>query len=44
METQLFYGLKDKQLCFRLRESITADPDVEARFKGLLNTNSGEFM
>lgn len=44
METQLYYGLKDKQLSFRLRESVTADPDVEVRFKGLLNTVTGQFQ
>jgi hypothetical protein len=44
METQLFYGLRDKHLSFRLRESVTADPDVEARFKGFLNTVTGEFQ
>ncbi|GBF92420.1 hypothetical protein Rsub_04524 [Raphidocelis subcapitata] len=43
METQVFYTLHEKQLAFRLRESVTADPGVEARFRGLLNTTTGAF-
>lgn len=43
METQLHYDLQQKHLSFRLKESITADPDVEARFRGLLNTVNGKF-
>lgn len=44
METQLHYDLQQKNLSFRLRENVTADPDLEARFRGLLNTTSGEFV
>jgi hypothetical protein len=44
METQLYYGLAQKHLSFRLREAVTADPDIEARFKGMLNTVTGEFQ
>jgi hypothetical protein len=43
MDTQLHYDFQQKHLSFRLRESVTADPDLEARFKGLLNTVTGGF-
>jgi hypothetical protein len=44
METQLFYTLEEKQLAFRLRENVTADPNLEARFRGFLNTTTGDFQ
>jgi len=40
----MFYTLKEKQLSFRLRENVTADPNLEARFRGFLNTVTGEFQ
>ncbi|KAI8466711.1 MAG: hypothetical protein J3K34DRAFT_524335 [Monoraphidium minutum] len=44
METQMHYDLQGKQLSFRVRENITADPDLEARLRGLLNTVTGEIV
>lgn len=44
METQLHYDLGQKHLSFRLRENVTAEPEVEARFRGLLNTTTGSFQ
>jgi len=43
METSAYYSLQDKQLCFRLKENIVADPDIYMRFRGRLNTVTGGF-
>lgn len=41
METSFFYDLQDKQMCFKLRQSLTAYPDLELKGKGRFNTVSG---
>ena len=39
METQFHYDLTgSKQLSFKLRERVTAKPDLEFKVKGLFNT------
>lgn len=43
METSLHYDQKNKQLSFLLKEAVTADPDIQLRFRGRLNTNTGSF-
>eukprot|EP00878_Enallax_costatus_P004061 GHUV01004286.1.p1 GENE.GHUV01004286.1~~GHUV01004286.1.p1 ORF type:complete len:194 (+),score=50.68 GHUV01004286.1:273-854(+) len=43
METSLHYSQKDKHLSFLLKEQVTADPDIQLRFRGRLNTNTGDF-
>lgn len=42
METQLHFDLSNsKQLSFKIKERITANPDLEFKVKGLLNTATG---
>jgi hypothetical protein len=43
METALHYDPKQKHLSFLLKESVTADPDIQLRFRGRLNTDAGNF-
>jgi hypothetical protein len=43
METSVLYGLKQKQLCFVLRENVNTDPDLQLRLRGHLNTVTGDF-
>ncbi len=41
METAFHYDPKEKQLSFLLRENVTADPDIQLRLRGRLNTATG---
>lgn len=43
METSLHYNQKDKHLSFLLKETATGDQDIQLRFRGRLNTNTGGF-
>lgn len=43
METSLRYDQQDKHLSFLLKEEVTADPDIQLRFRGRLNTTTGGF-
>jgi hypothetical protein len=43
METSAYYSLQEKQLCFRLKENIVAEPDIHMRFRGRINTVTGGF-
>ncbi|KAF6262889.1 hypothetical protein COO60DRAFT_553009 [Scenedesmus sp. NREL 46B-D3] len=43
METALHYDPKQKHLSFLLKEGVTADPDIQMRFRGRLNTDTGDF-
>jgi hypothetical protein len=38
METAFHYDPKEKHLSFLLRENVTADPDIQLRLRGRLNT------
>jgi hypothetical protein len=42
MET-LHYDPKHKHLSFLLKEQVTAEPGLALRFRGRLNTDTGEF-
>jgi hypothetical protein len=44
MDTRFHYDLAQKQLCFALKECVTTEPDIQLRFKGLLNTVTGGFQ
>lgn len=41
METAFHYDPKEKHLSFLLRENVTADPDIQMRLRGRLNTATG---
>jgi len=41
METSLHYDLSQKQLSFLTKERVTAEHDLQLRFRGLLNTVTG---
>lgn len=43
METALHFDPSHKHLSFLLKESVTTDPDIQLRFRGRLNTDSGGF-
>ncbi len=43
MDTGLYYELGQKQLSFLLKQRITTDPNVQLRFRGVLNTATGGF-
>lgn len=43
METALQYDPGQKHLSFLLKESVSADPDLQLRFRGRLNTTTGGF-
>eukprot|EP00879_Flechtneria_rotunda_P028544 GHRR01030678.1.p2 GENE.GHRR01030678.1~~GHRR01030678.1.p2 ORF type:complete len:109 (-),score=21.54 GHRR01030678.1:197-523(-) len=43
METSLHYDPSQKHLSFLLKERVTADPDIQLRFRGRLNTTAGAF-
>jgi hypothetical protein len=41
METSIYYGKEDKQLCFNLREKVTTKGGFELKGKGRFNTVTG---
>lgn len=43
METALHYDPKQKHLSFLLKEGVTADHNITLRFRGCLNTDTGDF-
>lgn len=43
METALHYDPSHKHLSFLLKEGVTAEPDIQMRFRGRLNTVTGGF-
>lgn len=42
METAFHYDPKEKHLSFLLRENVTADPDIQLRLRGRLNTATAD--
>lgn len=42
METAFHFDPKQKHLSFLLKENVTADPDIQLRLRGRLNTVTGD--
>lgn len=44
METAFHFDPQQKHLSFLLRENVTADPDIQLRLRGRLNTVTGDMQ